>query len=53
VDGCEGGSDVNRIGAEFEITTKMERENESENDHLCKMGGYAPFCKNDHFSGHS
>jgi hypothetical protein len=27
------------LGAELETTTKMESENESENDLFCKMGG--------------
>jgi hypothetical protein len=40
------------LGAELETTTKMESENESENDHFCKMGGVLPFCKNAHFSTH-
>ena len=31
----------------------MERENESENDHFCKIEGYARFSKNDHFHFHS
>jgi len=28
-----------RVGAGFERTTKMESENESENDHFCKSEG--------------
>ena len=37
------------VGAGFERTTKMESENESENDHFCKSKGRAQFFKNDHF----
>jgi hypothetical protein len=31
----------------------MKYENESENEHFCKIEGYARFCKNDHFPVHS
>jgi hypothetical protein len=41
------------VRAELERTTKMESENESENEHFCKMGGVPPFCKNAHFLCHS
>ena len=41
------------VGAELERIAKMERENESENEHFCKIEGYARFCKNDHFRVHS
>jgi hypothetical protein len=40
------------VRAEFERTIKMERENESENDHFCKSEGRVRFLKNDHFSVH-
>jgi hypothetical protein len=40
------------VGAGFERTTKMERENETKNDHFCKREGRVPFFKNDHFSVH-
>jgi hypothetical protein len=38
------------IAAEFEITTKMKRENESDNEHFCTSEGRVQFFKNDHFS---
>jgi hypothetical protein len=41
------------VGAEFERTTKMERKNETENEHFCKSKGRVRFFKNDHFSVHS
>jgi hypothetical protein len=41
------------VGAELERTTKMECENESGNEHFCKMGGVPPFCKNAHLLCHS
>jgi hypothetical protein len=37
------------IGAEFERTTEMKSENESENDHFCKSEGRVQFFKNDYF----
>jgi hypothetical protein len=36
------------VGAEIERTTKMECENESENEHFCKMGGYRHFLCHSH-----
>ena len=41
------------VGAEFERTTKMECENDSENDHFCKSEAWVRFFKNDHFRLHS
>jgi hypothetical protein len=40
------------VRAEFEITTKMEWENECENDHFCESEGRVRFFRNDHFSAH-
>jgi hypothetical protein len=47
--------DGKRLGirVEFERTTKMEHENETENEHFCKSKGRVHFFKNDHFSVHS
>ena len=42
------------VGVELERMTKMESENESENEHFCKMAvPPPPFCKNAHFLHHS
>ena len=38
------------IGVELERTTKMECENESENEHFCKMGGGTSILKKCSFS---
>ena len=37
------------IGAELESMMKMTSENESENDHFCKIKDKVQFYKNDHF----
>ena len=41
------------VGAELETMMNMECENESENDHFCKIKGDAWFFKNGHFSAYS